>query len=368
MELRIATYNLNNLFERAKILDINNEEPFSATTREVLGDVARLNTLLEKDSYAGATGEGIKAILKKYFIDEPYKKEKYFTINEIKGKLYSATGGTITLKAAGREDWLGFVEFTKVRTRDAAVVNTARVLDAVDADIVCTVEVDNRLALRNFAELVEREFEKTYKHSMLIDGNDERGIDVGLLSRYSITNICSHVDDEYEGSDGKPYKIFSRDCAEYTVALDEGTEVHLLCNHFKSKGYGSQQTSNARRRRQAGRVAELLERYDLQTDYVVVAGDFNDTPESDPLSPLRSVPFLRDVLDWSGYSGERGTYHSGRQQIDYLLVSQPLFDAINEVGIERRGIFKRGNHSFPEVTSKATQASDHACVWATFDL
>jgi predicted extracellular nuclease len=144
--------------------------------------------------------------------------------------------------------------------------------------------------------------------------------------------------------------------------------VHVLCNHFKSKGYGSQASSNAKRKLQAQRVAELLQRYDLKKDLVVVGGDFNDTPDSDPISPLKEVAHLKDVLDWSGFTGTRNTYHTGRDQIDYLLVSKPLFEAIQEVGIERRGIFKRGNESFSEVTSKATQASDHACVWATFEL
>src|SRR5688572_12098867 len=125
MPLTIATYNLNNLFERAKILDLETgNSAFSATTKEVLTDVAKLNALLVKDSYAGATGDKIKDLLKKYFINKTYKKENYFTINQIREKLFTVTGNTINLKAAGREDWLGFVEFTKVRTNDTAVINT----------------------------------------------------------------------------------------------------------------------------------------------------------------------------------------------------------------------------------------------------
>ena len=130
MPVKIATYNLNNLFERAKIMELNSaaNEPFSAKSKEVLTDVSNLCSLLEKKSYEGNTGEEIKSLLSKYFINEKFKKENYFSVNEIRGKLYSVTQTKkIDLKAKGREDWFGFVEFTKVPTNDKAVVNTARV-------------------------------------------------------------------------------------------------------------------------------------------------------------------------------------------------------------------------------------------------
>jgi endonuclease/exonuclease/phosphatase family metal-dependent hydrolase len=370
MTVKIATYNLNNLFERAKIMDLNstNGEAFSSKSKEVLSDISRLCTLLQKKSYEGATGDEIKTLLSKYFINQKFKKENYFFVNEIRGKLFSVTKTKqIELKAKGKDDWLGFVEFTKVRTNDKAVINTARVLDAVNADVVCTVEVDNRIALRNFNDLMKREFKKAYDHYMLIDGNDDRGIDVGILSKYPITSINSHVDDEYEGKDGKMYKIFSRDCAEYTIGLN-GKNLHLFCNHFKSKGYGSPVTSNEKRRKQAERVVEILKDFDLKKDYVAVAGDFNDTPDSEPLKKLVNLANLKDVLKSKKFKGETWTYHTGNQQIDYLLVSKPLFDSIAEVGIERRGIVKKNNPTFPELKNKVEEASDHACVWASFTI
>lgn len=370
MPVKIATYNLNNLFERAKIMDLNISagESFSSKSKEVLDDVSRLCTLLEKQSYEGNAGDEIKTLLSKYFINEKFKKENYFSIVQIRGKLFSVTKTKkIDLKAKGKDDWLGFVEFTKVRTNDKAVVNTARVLNAVNADVVCTVEVDNRIALRNFNRLMKKEFNKTFKHYMLIDGNDDRGIDVGVLSNFEIVDINSHVDDEYKGKGGKMYKIFSRDCAEYTIDIN-GKNLHLLCNHFKSKGYGSQVSSNEKRKKQAERVVDILKKFDLTKDLVVVAGDFNDTPDSKPLNKLIKLSNLKDVLKWKKFKGETWTYHTGNQQIDYLLVSKPLFDAITEVGIERRGIFKKNNPSFPELQNAIEEASDHACVWASFEI
>lgn len=121
-------------------------------------------------------------------------------------------GSGLSLVAKGRDSWLGWVELIKERTNEVSIENTARVLNAVKADIVCTVEVDNRTALKNFNDLLLKDFGAEYKHTMLIDGNDDRGIDVGVLSNYEIESIASHIDDDYTDANGKKQKIFSRDC------------------------------------------------------------------------------------------------------------------------------------------------------------
>src|SRR5437773_870695 len=77
-----------------------------------------------------------------------------------------------------------------------------------------------------------------YPHVMVIDGNDDRGIDVGLMSRFPIGSMRSHVDDIENGS-----LIFSRDCPEYEIALPSGSTLLVLVNHLKSKGFGRQADS-----------------------------------------------------------------------------------------------------------------------------
>ena len=67
---------------------------------------------------------------------------------------------------------------------------------------------------------------------MLIDGIDDRGIDVGILSRrgYEITSIRSHFDDK-----DSAHHIFSRDCPEYTITTAKKNRIVVLDNHLKSK-------------------------------------------------------------------------------------------------------------------------------------
>jgi endonuclease/exonuclease/phosphatase family metal-dependent hydrolase len=100
---------------------------------------------------------------------------------------------------------------------------------------------------------------------------------------------------------------------------------------------------------------------------VIVAGDLNDTPDSEPLQPLLTNSKLFNLV--SEVSGAQGTYLKTKDQIDYLLASKALYDRLSEVAIERRGIFKNGQvEPFNTVTGPENQASDHAAVWASFDV
>jgi endonuclease/exonuclease/phosphatase family metal-dependent hydrolase len=199
-----------------------------------------------------------------------------------------------------------------------------------------------------------------YKYSMLIDGNDDRGIDVGLYSNYPITNIETHIFDTYTGANKRQYKIFSRDCAMYTIDYN-GSPIHILCNHFKSHGYGSPVANDKKRQLQAERVQEIInQKFNLTKDNVVVAGDLNDTPDSKSLKPLLSMQGLENII--ARNEGTHGTYLNTKKQFDYLLVSKALSDKYTDSRIERGGIFNGKN----TIESPLHQASDHAAVVAEF--
>lgn len=363
MKLRIATYNVNNLFQRASVLQL---EGFSEVAAEILADIQRLNSLLESDSYADPVGQEIVKIISKYELDST-KKEKWFTINEIRNKLFTVSQNTVKLVAKGRKSWVGWIELQYEIVDGASTMNTGRVIKELKADVLCVVEAEHRIALDKFNDIILKKLNAKFAHNLLIDGNDLRGIDVGLFSKVAIQSVRSHIDDTYKAGN-QSFPIFSRDCPEYEVLLPDGRQLWVLCNHFKSKGYGSQTSNDAKRKRQANRVADILQRFDLTTELVVVAGDFNDTPGREPLKNLLQLPDLYDVLKSPLFTGERWTYQDKQGQIDYLLVSKALFDTLQKVGIERRGIFRNDMQHFPEVTSKANQASDHAAVWAEFKI
>ncbi len=353
--VRIATFNAENLFSRAKVLNLADQ----TVGDTALEDIAKLQQELLKKQYD-----------KKAILDLYDKVKGYITISEDKGKLLKTKNQKIVgVEANGKDDWDGEVVYTRARFNEMTRTNTARVIKELKADLMCMVEVEDKPSLSAFNSQM---LNSRYDYNMLIDAMDPRGIDVGLYSNFELGNIRTHMYDKQ----GKT-RIFSRDCLEVEVFLGDGRPLYILCNHLKSKGYGVASESNAKRLMQAEQVAKILAKYyDLTKDLVVVMGDFNDTNDSAYLKPIFDVKGLKDVLEmqYPNEPGKRWTYHyKDNQQIDFMLVSEPLQKAFAGAGVERRGIFNvaaystAGENSFDTVTSVANQASDHGAVWAEFN-
>ncbi len=248
------------------------------------------------------------------------------------------------------------------------------VMRDVDADVLGVVEAENRIALKDFsAILLAKVGAVPYAHVMLVDGNDDRGIDVGIMTKapWEILAIRSHVDDDPER------EIFSRDCPEYTLQTKSGKRLVVLVNHLKSKGFGSTSESNAKRKLQAERVAKIVRRLKKEgEEHVVVLGDLNDTPGSEPLSPLFSGTGLRDISTHPKFTddGRPGTFANGTKsnKIDYVLLSPALFKRVTGGAVFRKGVWGGKNGTlFPHyetMTSASHAASEHAAIYPDIDI
>jgi endonuclease/exonuclease/phosphatase family metal-dependent hydrolase len=366
--MRIASFNVENLFERAKAFNLEDKE----AGRVVLERYARLNDLFNQPAYSKADKAEMVELLGKLGLAERDDGGEFALLRQNRGRLLRRplAGGTEII-ASGRADWIGWVELKSEPVNELAMQHTAMVIRDIGADVLAVVEADNRIALKKFSEIaLEAIGGKPYEHVMLIDGNDDRAIDVALLTKtgHEIAAIASHVDDtDAQG------EIFSRDCPEYTVATPNGERLVLLVNHLKSKGFGSQGSSNAKRRRQARRVAQIYRRLiaEGQTN-VIVLGDLNDTPDSSPLAPLLAQTDLRDITTHPSFTsdGRPGTFGNGTksQKIDYVLLSPALFARVTGGKIFRKGVWG-GKHGtlfphFPTITTSVEAASDHAAIYA----
>jgi len=369
--MRIATFNVENLFTRVRALNADTQK-----NQQVMEDVTRLQELIGKETYSPEDKAEMKQILERNNVEQEGKRN--FFVQQIRGHLYTAAkqhprGKTVIsrIKADGRATWAGWIDFDRDMFDSAAVENTARVIAEINADVLCLVEIESRPAMVEFNKRFLKR-KSRYPYKLLIDGNDPRGIDVGIFSRLEIGSLRSHVEDRIGA-----HEIFSRDCAEYEIILPNGKSLWMLCNHFKSRGYGSPANNDAKRLKQSMRVRTILERFDLKKDLVVVAGDFNELPDSASLAPLLTqTAHLRNAFEKLAADADQWTHRDDvrkNKQIDYLLLSDPLFNACEKIGVERRGIFSKTNFSgkyphFDTIKSEAAQASDHAAVWVDFAL
>jgi endonuclease/exonuclease/phosphatase family metal-dependent hydrolase len=364
--MRIAAFNVENLFERARALKLDWDKG-----RVHLERYKRLNELFAEPVYTDEIKQEIVQLLLKFGLRKD-DEGRYARLRQNRGRLVKRpkTGG-LEIVAKGRADWIGWIELTTEPVNELATRHTAMVMRDVNADVLAVVEAENRVALKNFSSILLEAVEATpYRHVMVIDGNDDRGIDVGVMTRagYDIVEMRSHVDDE---DDAGP--VFGRDCPEYVISTPQGNQVVLLVNHLKSKGFGLPRESNEIRRRQAQRVAEIYERLRAQgTENVVVAGDLNDIPGSAPLARLLAETDLRDISTHENFAddGRPGTYKSGSKsnKIDYVLLSPALFARVTGGMVFRKGVWSKFWKPYDTMTRAVHAASDHAAIYADVDV
>jgi endonuclease/exonuclease/phosphatase family metal-dependent hydrolase len=365
--MRIASYNVENLFDRAKAFNDDSPEAQKAIKLE-----SELNGLFQKPQYKTADKQRMLALMAELGISK-VDEGPYVFLRKNRGNLIKRKkDGTVEITASGRGDWVGWVEHKTVHVNDIAVMNTGRVLKDVDADIVAVIEAEHRIALKQFSDYVLKNVGGTpYPNVMLIDGNDPRGIDVGIMTKanYTIGAMKSHVHDL--GANNKP--IFSRDCPEYCIETPSGENIWIIPNHFKSKFGGNNPASQSKRREQSARTAEIYQHLMNEgNENVIVLGDLNDTPDSKDLKPLLKDTNLKDVsehplFDTGEFKG-MGTFGLGNDsdKIDYLLLSPALFDRVTACGLFRKGAWpgKRPRWEvYEELKTEAHVASDHHVIW-----
>src|SRR5262249_36135948 len=142
----------------------------------------RLKTILNKKVFTAADKTKILSLIQ--------QGKGFFTVEEDRGKLIKGN----RVVATGVDDFVGHIRFNAQDVGSVATNNTGRVIKALNADVLCVVEVENRELLGRFNSQVLDN--KKFTHHMVIDGNDERGIDVGLLSNIAFRNIRTHADDK----------------------------------------------------------------------------------------------------------------------------------------------------------------------------
>ncbi len=383
--MRIAAFNVENLFDRAKAFNGDNPNTHS----DVLDAYSELNTLFANDIYSIAIkSRMLELITELGMLHRDEGSSRTFTrIRKIRGQLIRRPRDATKpreIVAGGRDDWVGWCELKSETVDEIAMTLTAKVIWDVDADILAVVEAENRPVLREFQRVMSDRLGRAapYQHLMIIDGNDRRGIDVGLATKsgHPIGNMRSHVDDLKP--DG--YPIFSRDCPEYEVTLPSGEKIIVLPNHFKSKFGGNNPASKAKRLAQSTAVAGYYNRLVAQgINNIVVLGDLNDTPDSNELKPLYDLTDLRDVSEHQNFTEFEFNADNGHQgigtlglgndsgKIDYLMLSPTLFNKVTLAGIFRKGAWPGARarwQVYPELTRKHHAASDHHLIWADINI
>ncbi|MGB3442720.1 MAG: endonuclease/exonuclease/phosphatase family protein [Actinophytocola sp.] len=376
----VASYNVENLFARPKAFDTTDR----SSGAPVLAAYTEFNRLVAAEEYSPADRERMRELLvalEVYTVRggvvrrNQTREPRWAWLRKNRGTFDREPrdpAKDVEVIAKGRGDWIGWVELAKESVDELGTRTTARVIADVDADVLALVEVEDRPSL---VRLNNELLGGRYEHVMLVDGNDDRGIDVGIMTKkgFEIESIRSNVDIK-DGTE----PVFSRDCPQYEIRTPSGKVLHVLVNHFKSQSGGG----GGKRRRQAEEVSRIAGELVAARKNVIVLGDLNEGQPSltQPAANLKALfdgPLL-SCYDLTGFdTGKRpGTFDSCgiRNRLDYVLVSKSLQRRFRSGHVFRKGLW--GNRTtrptdwetYQEMTNHDQQASDHAAVVVELDL
>ena len=176
-------------------------------------------------------------------------------------------------------------------SRDTAAI--ARRVVEMDVDVLAVQEVENVEVLRKF----NRDYlGGLYDFEILIEGNDPRFIDVGLLSKLPVGAVTSHQTTPDPARPGLP--VFGRDLLEAEILNPNRTRLlfTMFNTHLKSKfvpfgrdAVPARAEADARRRRQAQAIARIVGRRMRRDARYLVTGDMNDGPEASTTEPMLTI-------------------------------------------------------------------------------
>jgi exonuclease III len=185
--------------------------------------------------------------------------------------------------------YMGRLVNAKDQAKTAEVAQ--RIID-MDVDVLSVQEVENIDILRDFNR---NHLNNLYSYQILIEGNDPRLIDVGVLSKLPVGAVTSFQTAVHPNRPDQT--VFGRDLLEVEIFNANRTQklFTLYINHLKShfgdddNGGQGKVENDTRRLQQAEMISDIVgNRMRINSRYLIV-GDMNDTPADPTLKPMLTI-------------------------------------------------------------------------------
>jgi endonuclease/exonuclease/phosphatase family metal-dependent hydrolase len=272
-----------------------------------------------------------------------------------------------------------------VRAKDVTETReiARRITQVINADVLAVQEVEHIEILKQFNR---DHLGDLYPHIALVEGNDSRLIDVGILSKLPIGTIVSHQTAVHPDEPNR--RVFSRDLLQVEILGHNGNKLFTIYNtHLKSHFVSAEEDpvqgaidANNRRKRQAETISRILSRMERANSRFVLVGDMNDPPDSEFLAPMLTVdnqPLVNALENpsetrpskaetpgqgpgpqskaWTHRFNPPGQQFPRYELFDHIWVSPSLAGKFSSPTIDRR-------------TKHAGDGSDHDPAWIDIDL
>jgi endonuclease/exonuclease/phosphatase family metal-dependent hydrolase len=324
MIVRVGTFNLNNLFSRFNFQAEINDPP---------------------DDQAGG-------------ITLTFSQNKY-TVRTVMGNLVRSKSEADTLAIA------------------------SRIRDVMNADVLAVQEVEHIEILRQFNR---QQLGNLYPYVALVEGNDQRLIDVGIMSKLPIGTITSHQTAVHPEEPGR--RIFSRDLFQVEIQAKNGKKLFTLYNtHLKSHYVSYTEdpiqgaiTANNLRKRQAETISRILSRMERPNSRFILTGDMNDPPDSEFLAPmlvaddrplinaLQNAQETRPAKKESSGQGPGPHSKAWTHRFNPPGPEFPRYELFDQIWVSQSLAGKFSNPMIDRRTKHGGDGSDHDPAWIDLNI
>ena len=371
--MKIATFNIQNLFHRDKSL-------IDAPKGKCITDwIQELDTIMRKP---GKTFQEQERIQELSFLlgFEKTSPLPYAVLRRKAGLLYlKGIHHSTETRASHLTNWTGWIELQSKPIPPISTENKARVIADVNADILLLQEVEDRASLEDFNQKLLPKFDcKPYDHSFVIQCNDMKGLEIAILFRkgYTLQTIKTHLIEGYSDQ--------LKNVIEYEISTPKSEKIYVLATYLANET-DNKKVADTIRKSQVENIARIYKTLIAQgKTNVIIAGTFNTPPYCDSLSPLFQNTDAKDITKHFSFEvvtdkGDDATYFRlgayrmgvNIKQEDYLLFSPALFDSMQDSGLNRKAMWPNKKpqwSTYKEVTGTYTAASDHPIIWGKFKL
>ncbi len=359
--MKIATFNIQNLFHRDKSLL---QKPFG---KNLTDWISELDTLMRKSSTSFTEQDRIRELSFLIGFEKPSPKP-YAVLRRKAGFLYmKGLNYSTEPKASDLTKWNGWIELQTTPIKPEATDNKGRVIADVNPDILLLQEIEDRASLEEFNQLILPKFDcQPFEQSFVVQDKELKGLELGILLRkdYLLKTIKTHA---------------INNLVEYEIETPSQQIVYVFSAQLKEQTKDKAFT-DVIRKDQAKQIANIYRKYIAEgKSNIIIAGTLNAPSYCDSLSSILQETDLKDITKHLSFEvdiddGEDASYHRlgayrkgvNIKQNDYMLISPMLFETLHDSGLNRKAMWpeKRPQWSiYKSVTNKHNAASEHPLVW-----
>jgi len=191
----------------------------------------------------------------------------------------------------------------------------ADIIHQINPDVLCVEEVENRQILEFFNEAY---LSGLGYDVVLLEGNDGRGIDVGMLTREPVLGATTYRHLRFQDAEGNE-QHFQRDLLRVTLGGKAQADVYVV--HFKSQ-HGGAGADLVREAEARAAVAIIQEQRAKDPNYrAVITGDFNEVPEEETIQLFLRAGMVDSCAGTDKYTYNQKPYLT---RIDFALLTPAL--------------------------------------------